>query len=85
MLTSILSVLFGSDNAIPAVSYYEVKQYAGTALQNTWTASVVHETQNGFAFIDLATGSPVTVSGTVKITGVLPVAQVAAVTPATTA
>jgi hypothetical protein len=84
MHINILSALFGSAEAIPAVSYYEVKQYAGTALQNTWTASVVHETMNGFAFIDLATGSPVTVSGTVKITGVLPVAQVTT-TPATTA
>jgi hypothetical protein len=80
MIPSILIKLFGGD--APAISHYEVKQYTGGALQNTWTASVVHETTTGFAFVDLATNQPVNVSGTVKITGVL--ASATPATPATT-
>jgi hypothetical protein len=77
MIPSILIKLFGGD--APAISYYEVKQYTGGSLQNTWTTAVVHETATGYAFVDLATNSPVNVSGTVKITGIL------AATPATPA
>jgi hypothetical protein len=79
MLGNILSKLFGFDQ-IPAIAHYEVKQYAGSTLQNTWTTSEVHETANGFAFVDLTTGSPITVSGNVKVTGIL--AVTAPVTPA---
>jgi len=86
MLGNILSKLFGGIDQVPAVAHYEVKQYTGNTLQNTWTASEVHETANGFAFVDLATGSPITVSGNVKVTGILVVdptaVPVAPVTPA---
>jgi hypothetical protein len=86
MIQGILSKLFGGVSSIPTVDHYEIKQYAGTLLQNTWTASVVHETTNGFAFVDIATGSPITVSGTVKVTGVLvPATPETTVTPVTPA
>jgi hypothetical protein len=72
MITEILSKLFGDASNTPAISHYEVKQYTGGTLQNTWTASVVHETAHGFAFVDLATGQPVTISGSaIKVTGIL--------------
>lgn len=71
MIATILSALFGGESNTPAISHYEVKQYAGSNLQNTWTTSVVHETAHGYAFVDLATNQPVTVSGNVKITGII--------------
>jgi mannose/fructose-specific phosphotransferase system component IIA len=82
MLGNILSKLFGGIDQVPAVDHYEIKQYTGATLQNTWTAKEVHETGNGFAFVDLATGSPITVSGSVKITGVLTATVAPAIDPA---
>ena len=82
-MNKIIAMLFGDNQ--PAIAHYEIKFYTGGKLNDTWIAHEVHSTEHGYTFIDTTSGNVVTVSGEVKVTGILAsnvVADPAVVTPA---
>ena len=68
-MNKIISMLFGDNQ--PAIDHYEIKFYTGGRLNDTFTTHEVHNIDDGYTFIDAATGNVVTLSGEVKITGIL--------------
>lgn len=83
-LINYIEGLFGGHSDHTEFTQFEVKQYSGDHLVNTWYAQEVHETQHGYSFVDNATQLPVFVTGTLKITASQGSTAPAVITPATT-